>query len=88
MLISPISLAAMSTIQKHVSTKVRPVGLININTKGQYLCAAIYESGLFNPAVPISAQQSRKNSSQTSRQGSKGFFTLSSQRGKYIANKG
>ena len=26
----------MGTIQKNVSTKVRPVGLININTKGYY----------------------------------------------------
>ena len=34
MLISPITLAAMGTIQKNVSTKVRPVGVININTKG------------------------------------------------------
>ena len=32
MLISPISLAVMGTIQKNASTKVRPVGLININT--------------------------------------------------------
>ena len=36
MLISPISLDAMGTIQKNVSTKVRPVGLINIYTKGKY----------------------------------------------------
>ena len=43
---SPISLAAMGTIQKNVSTKVRPVGLINIKYKGIILCAAIYESGL------------------------------------------
>ena len=36
MLISLINLAVMGTIQKNVSTKVRPVGLININTKGYY----------------------------------------------------
>ena len=34
MLISLISLAAMGTIHKNISTNVRPVGLININTKG------------------------------------------------------
>ena len=34
MLISLISLAAMGTIQKNISTKVRPVGLTDINTKG------------------------------------------------------
>ena len=34
MLISLISLAVMGTIQKNISTKARPVGLININTKG------------------------------------------------------
>ena len=34
MLISLISLAAMGTIQTKISTKVRPVGLINVNTKG------------------------------------------------------
>jgi len=34
MLISLISLAAMGTIQTNISTKVRPVGLINVNTKG------------------------------------------------------
>ena len=45
MLISLISLAAMGTIQKNISTKVRPVGLIN-NYKGIIICAAIYESGL------------------------------------------
>jgi len=33
MLKSPISLASLGTIQKNISTKVRPVGLININTK-------------------------------------------------------
>ena len=43
MLISLISLATMGTIQKNISTKVRPVGLIDINTN---VCAAIYESGL------------------------------------------
>ena len=31
--ISPISLAAMGKIQKNISTKVRPVDLININIK-------------------------------------------------------
>ena len=36
MLISLINLAVMGTIQKNVSTKVRPVGLININTKEYY----------------------------------------------------
>ena len=36
MLISLINLAAMGTIQKNVLTKVRPVGLVNINTKGYY----------------------------------------------------
>ena len=34
MLISLISLASMGTIQKNVSIKERPVGLININTMG------------------------------------------------------
>ena len=33
MLISLISLAAMGTFQNNISTKVRPVGLININAK-------------------------------------------------------
>ena len=46
MLMSPISLAAMGRIQKNVSTEERPVGPININTKGIILSAAIYESGL------------------------------------------
>ena len=34
MLIGLISLAAMGTIQKNISTKVRAVDLIDINTKG------------------------------------------------------
>ena len=33
MLISPISLTAMGKILKNIKTKVRRVGLININTK-------------------------------------------------------
>ena len=33
MLISPISLIAKGKIPKNISTKVRLVGLININTK-------------------------------------------------------
>ena len=33
MLISHSNLAAMSKIQKNIQTKVRPVGLININTE-------------------------------------------------------
>ena len=48
MLISLISLAAMGTIQKNISTKVRPVGLIDINTN-----ATIYESGLCSTVFPL-----------------------------------
>ena len=33
MLISPSNLAAMGKMQKNIQTKVRPLGLININTK-------------------------------------------------------
>ena len=42
--ISLISLAAMGTIQKNISTKVRPVGLHKY--KGVRICAAIYEKGI------------------------------------------
>ena len=47
MLISLSSLAAVGKIQKNIfKTKVRPVGLIDINTKELTNYTAIYESGL------------------------------------------
>ena len=46
MLISLSSLAAMRKIQKNMLTKMRPVGLIDINTT-EIKLGAIYESGLW-----------------------------------------
>ena len=45
MLVSLISLAAMGTIQTNISTKVRPVALINKAQRANKM-AAIYECGI------------------------------------------
>ena len=46
MLISISNLSAISKIQKNISTKMRPVGLINIlNTKEWKNMSPFYESG-------------------------------------------
>ena len=40
------NLAAMGKIEKNTKTKVKPIGVININTRKYTKCATIYESGL------------------------------------------
>jgi len=46
MLMSLSNLAAMGKIEKNTKTKVKPVGVININSRQYTKCAAIYERGL------------------------------------------
>ena len=57
--ISLISLAAMGTIQKNISTKVRPVGLHKY--KGVRICAAIYEKGLWITFTKAYRKQGNRN---------------------------
>ena len=43
MLISPSNLATMGKIQKNISTRVRPVGIISVNTKEEQNMAPFME---------------------------------------------